>query len=151
MRASTKWTGLRVKREIARQLQVPVEGQELLVGQQRLAEDTVLETMINSGASSIILTLVRSQWERWPCQPEPHVSDGIAGLERLAHVSFESFYQALTEEKLRGTSRLFRFSRNIMTLRSRGNGSGGGGGGREASRRGHGAGRRPDAAAVGGA
>jgi hypothetical protein len=119
MRASTKWTGWRIKREIARQLQVPVEGQELLLGEERLLEDTVLETLLPTGATLANLTLVEIQWERWPVEAAPRVSDGIAGLERLVHVSFQSFYQALTEEQLRGTSRLFRFKAQIISLRRR--------------------------------
>jgi len=41
----------------------------------------------------------------------------LAGLERLVHVTFNSVYQALTTERLRGTSRLFRFNRSILYKR----------------------------------
>jgi len=114
VRASTRWTGLKVRKEIARQLQVPVEGQELLLGERHLKEDHVLETFFFPGTTSSNITLVRTNWDQWPCTPEPSASDGVVGLERLVHVTFQSFYEALVSEQLRGTSRLFRFHRSIL-------------------------------------
>mmetsp|Transcript_57695 Transcript_57695/g.134420 ORF Transcript_57695/g.134420 Transcript_57695/m.134420 type:complete len:321 (-) Transcript_57695:98-1060(-) len=113
VRVSTRWTGLRVRREIARQLQVPVEGQELLMDQRPLLEGEVLDRFVPAGATSANVTLVRTDWDRWPCAPEPSASDGV-GIERLIHVTFHRLYQALVSEQLRGTSRLFRFHRSIM-------------------------------------
>jgi len=114
VRASTRWTGLKVRKEIARQLQVPVEGQELLLGERHLKEEQVLETFFFPGTTSSNVTLVRTNWDQWPCTPEPSASDGVVGLERLVHVTFQSFYEALVSEQLRGTSRLFRFHRSIL-------------------------------------
>jgi len=120
IRVSTRWTGLRVRREIARELQVPIEGQELLLGNTIFSEDEVLENVIPAGATSVTVTLVRSQsWDdlRWPYATEPSITDGMVGLERLVHVTFERFYGAMVGEQLRGTSRLFRLHRNIMHTR----------------------------------
>lgn len=114
VRSSTRWTGLRVRREIARQLQVPVEGQELLIGQHPFSESEVLDAFLPMGATSAEVTLVRTNWDMWPCAPEPSASDGVAGLERLVHVTFQKLYKALVNEQLRGTSRLFRFHRSIL-------------------------------------
>lgn len=114
LRASTRWTGWRVRREIARQLQVPIDSQELMYGSHAVTRDTVLETMLPTGSSPVKIVLARTNWECWPCQPEPIVSDQVLGLERLVHISFQKLYQALVEEQLRGTSRLFRFHRSIL-------------------------------------
>jgi len=118
-RASTRWTGLRVRREIARLLQVPVEGQELLCGEEALGPETILESLIpqEGSTSRLDLVLAQTSWDRWPCPAAPAASDGLAGLERLVHVTFHSVHQALTTERLRGTSRLFRFNRSILYKR----------------------------------
>mmetsp|Transcript_23887 Transcript_23887/g.65074 ORF Transcript_23887/g.65074 Transcript_23887/m.65074 type:complete len:332 (-) Transcript_23887:152-1147(-) len=114
LRVSTRWTGLRVRRELARELQVPVEGQELLFGHRPFPEEEVLDAFVPIGTASASVTLVRTDWERWPCAPEPSITDGLVGLERLVHVTFERFYGSLIGEQLRGTSRLFRIHRPIM-------------------------------------
>lgn len=133
IRASTHWTGLQVRREIARELKVPVEGQELLVGQIPFCEEKVLcrafeHVQFNDSApTSMDITLVRTNWENWPCNPEPAASDGVTGLERLVHVTFQTLYKALRNgERLRGTSRLFRFKRSIMQPKKGGAGAMGG-------------------------
>lgn len=118
LRVSTRWTGRKVRREIARELQVPIDGQELVIGTERFLEGDVLEKLVATGDDSINVSVVLS-WDRWPCEPEAQISDGISGVERLVHVSFDAFYKALTAEQLRGTSRLFRFHRQILHLRSR--------------------------------
>jgi len=114
LRISTKWTGLRVRREIARQLQVPIDDQELMYGSHIVAKQTVLEQILPAGVSPVKIVLARTNWECWPCRPEPIASDKVVGLERLVHISFQRLYQALVEEQLRGTSRLFRFHRSIL-------------------------------------
>lgn len=114
VRVSTRWTGARLRHEIARKLQVPVEGQELLIGQRSLAEGEIIESFLPAGATSATVMLARTNWDRWPCLPEPGLADGVVGVERLIHVTFERFYHALIGEQLRGTSRLFRFHRPIL-------------------------------------
>lgn len=114
VRASTRWTGLKVRREVSRQLQVPVEGQELVIGTKALTLSGVLEDLIPDGASCVQVSMVRTNWEMWPCQLEPCISDDVGGLERLVHISFHNFYKAITQEQLRGTSRLFRFRKSIL-------------------------------------
>lgn len=115
-RASTKWVGKAIKREIARHLQVPVEGLEILVGHRPLDAGVVLEDVIPAGAKTVQMTLASANWDSRPTVVEPNLSDSLAGLERLVHITFDSFYQALTSEQLRGTSRLFRFRKQILQL-----------------------------------
>lgn len=115
LRVSTRWTGLQVRRQIARQLQVPVEGQELLIGERPLEEEELLAGALpQDGATSSRITLASTNWDKWPCIPAPSVSDGVLGLERLVHVTFQRFYKSLVSEQLRGTSRLYRFHRSIL-------------------------------------
>lgn len=120
-RVSTKWTGRNVRREIAKRLQVPMEGQELYLGGQPIREEDVLESLLPADtAGSVVATLERANWSLWPHSVEPAPSDSTPGIERLAHVAFQRFHQALTTEKLRGTSRLFRFHRQILHTKTRG-------------------------------
>jgi len=114
VRASARWTGLRVRREVARQLRVPVEGRELLLGRRPLLDEEVLDAFVPAGSTSAEVTLVRTNWDLWPCSPAPSASDGVVGLERLVHVTFQRFYRAIIGEQLRGTSKLFRFHRSIL-------------------------------------
>jgi hypothetical protein len=126
LRVSTRWTGLRVRREIARQLEVPVEGQQLQVHQRSLDEGEILDTVLcEDGATSAKATLVSSNWDKWPCTPAPSASDGVVGLERLVHVTFQRFYKSLVSEQLRGTSRLYRFHRSILHTKAQVGGGGG--------------------------
>lgn len=127
-RASTHWTGHKVRREIARELQVPVDDQELIIGKQRFASGDVLDQLLDLdqllelGAASVdvVASVSWGQRSRCPRTPTtPCITDGMRGLERLVHVSFDSFYKALTGEQLRGTSRLFRFHRQILHSRNK--------------------------------
>mmetsp|Transcript_46576 Transcript_46576/g.120557 ORF Transcript_46576/g.120557 Transcript_46576/m.120557 type:complete len:335 (-) Transcript_46576:85-1089(-) len=120
LRASTQWSGTRLRKEIGKRLQVPVEGQELQLDDRPIPEEGMLELVLPSGARSVNVTLERANWSQWPCQAEATASDGVPGIERLVHVTFQRFHQALTTEKLRGTSRLFRFHRQILHTKPRG-------------------------------
>lgn len=115
IRASTQWTGLQVRREIARELKVPVEGQELSIGQISFGEEKILGRLLQPTTGSFDVTLVCTHWEQWPCNPKPSASDGVFGNERLVHVTFQRLYRALMSgERMRGTSRLFRFKRSLL-------------------------------------
>lgn len=115
VRVSTRWTGLGIRREIAKQLKLPVEGQDIVIGQCSLREKEVLMDILPpDGATSASATLVHSQWGAWPTTLSPMASDDVVGLERLVHVTFQRLYNSLVNEHLRGTSRLFRFHRSIL-------------------------------------
>lgn len=115
LRVSTHWTGHRLQCEIARELQVPVEGQELYVGDVLVHRSQVLDAVVPIGAASMDVRLVHHDWDGAAGVPPPPAQDAPPpGLERLAHVTFQRLYAALVSEQLRGTSRLFRFHRSIL-------------------------------------
>mmetsp|Transcript_7118 Transcript_7118/g.15364 ORF Transcript_7118/g.15364 Transcript_7118/m.15364 type:complete len:341 (-) Transcript_7118:79-1101(-) len=136
VRASTRWTVLRVRRELARLLGDSLEGQSLLLGQRLLPEDECLDQFLPTGATSIEVTLVQSDLAVWPCSwtssTVREVSD-VPGVERLVHVTFESLYNSIVAERLRGTSRLFRLQRSVLHTRKRADSKGSTGGRRGAS------------------
>jgi len=115
-RASTRWTGLQVRRQIARQLKLPVQGQDLFLGERPFPEQKVMETLIPFGATSADLMLAHAQWDLL-CTPEPSIMDGVVGLECLVHVTFEKLYGSLIGEEFRGTSRLFRSHRPLLAAK----------------------------------
>lgn len=120
IRASTRWTGLRVRREIARFADVPVEVQQLFLGKLLLAEDECLEKVLPEGASSADVSLVRTDLAFWPSTPPAPSWEEVPGIERFVHVTFDRFYKALVAEQLRGTSRLFRLRRCLLHSRPKG-------------------------------
>jgi len=121
LRASAKWSGWRVRKEIGKVLQVPAEGQEIFLGGRPIQEGDILESLLPpGGAGSVDVMLERANWSLWPHCLEPTPSDAVPGIERLVHVTFQRFHQALTTEKLRGTSKLFRFQRQILHTKTRG-------------------------------
>jgi len=113
LRASRRWTGRRVQREIAKELKVPVDGQVLTLSGQVLDDSALLETLAGAaeGAVEVVASL---NWDAYPAEPTEPLASQAAGLERLAHVPFEAFYKALVSEQLRGMSRLFRFRRQLF-------------------------------------
>eukprot|EP00928_Gymnodinium_smaydae_P080006 TRINITY_DN63813_c0_g1_i1.p1 TRINITY_DN63813_c0_g1~~TRINITY_DN63813_c0_g1_i1.p1 ORF type:complete len:413 (-),score=69.38 TRINITY_DN63813_c0_g1_i1:120-1262(-) len=119
IRASTRWTGLQVRRELALSMELAPEAQQLFIGSTSLREDALLESVLPDGATSVDVQLVRSSWVIMPATPSAIPMERVSGVERLMHVTFERFYQALWSEKLRGTSRLFRFHRNVLHGRPR--------------------------------
>jgi hypothetical protein len=120
VRASKRWTGLRVRREIARFVDMPAEFQQLFVGGVALLEDTCLDTILQEDATSVDVSLIRvvPEWAGWPALPM--AAEEVTGIERFIHVPFESLYNALVSEQLRGTSRLFRLQRHLLHKRSKG-------------------------------
>jgi len=121
VRVSRRWTGQRVRREIAKELKVPVEGQKLTVGAQDFPETKVLEDILRPEQTSVDVDAALN-WDHWPVElAEPLASDGLASVERLVHVPFEAFYKALVAEQLRGMSRLFRFRRQLFHTSKSGN------------------------------
>lgn len=125
LRVSTRWTGHRLQCEIARELQVPVEGQELYVAERQLSRSEVLDAVLPAGVTSTDLRLVHKHWDGQVEPPAPPIAEVPlrVGLERLVHVSFQRLYAALVSEQLRGTSRLFRFHRSILHTKAKGSGS----------------------------
>lgn len=123
LRVSTRWSGLRLQQEMARRLQVPVQGQKILVDSKCLTEQDVLDRFVAAGGGKIdrgVLDVThRTNWEHWPFLWQPTISDGL-GLERLVYVTFEDFYKAFASQQLPGTSKLFRFSRSVLHKRSSG-------------------------------
>eukprot|EP00931_Biecheleriopsis_adriatica_P072699 TRINITY_DN47116_c0_g1_i1.p1 TRINITY_DN47116_c0_g1~~TRINITY_DN47116_c0_g1_i1.p1 ORF type:complete len:353 (-),score=77.46 TRINITY_DN47116_c0_g1_i1:46-1104(-) len=119
-RASKKWSVRRISREIARELQVPEQGLKMQIGGKLLDEHEQLESFVSAAAQAADVKLVHISWELWSSTSVPDVilSDSIPGLERLVHVSFDKFRDAFAGEKLRGTSRLFRFVRSVLHTRS---------------------------------
>jgi len=115
-RVSQKWTGSAIRCQIAKQMEVPAEGMELYIGNQPFAPGAVLEDVIPVGVRVVDVSVAVANWEASPCVVEPNLSDSVLGLERLVHITFDNFYQALTSEQLRGTSRLFRFRKQILQL-----------------------------------
>merc|ERR1712217_578789 len=118
IRVSTYWTGLQVRREIARELKVDIKGQELVIGTTQFGENEILCKCLqdlNIEQTKIDITMIRMSTGLGTIDPPPAASDSVIGLERLVHVTFSSLYDVLrTGEKMRGTSRLFRFKRSLM-------------------------------------
>lgn len=114
-RTSFKYTCDYVLLEAARRCKVPVKGLELLVGEQRLIGKELLENFVHG--PWLVVTLAGCDTENWPTEHPAPVVESVTGIERLAHMTFQNFYQAMTSEKLRGTSRLFRFQKNILATR----------------------------------
>lgn len=133
VRASTRWIGHRVRREIAQYLNIPVEGQHLLIGTRPLEEDqTLLAVLANLPEGyereAVDITLIQtdpdvlafmSSNEKGPDKllerdPRPPAPEDLRGIERLVHVTFKRFYEAMQEGHMRGTSALFRFRRGII-------------------------------------
>eukprot|EP00929_Paragymnodinium_shiwhaense_P039654 TRINITY_DN20813_c0_g1_i1.p1 TRINITY_DN20813_c0_g1~~TRINITY_DN20813_c0_g1_i1.p1 ORF type:complete len:372 (-),score=76.10 TRINITY_DN20813_c0_g1_i1:209-1324(-) len=114
IRVSKMWTGLRIRREVALFVDVPVEAQQLFIGVLPIAFDTVLDEVLPQGASCIDMAIVLGDPEMWPPIPPACPVETAPGLERFVHLSFEKFYKALFSERLRGTSRLFRMQKSLL-------------------------------------
>eukprot|EP00933_Yihiella_yeosuensis_P008589 TRINITY_DN11411_c0_g1_i1.p1 TRINITY_DN11411_c0_g1~~TRINITY_DN11411_c0_g1_i1.p1 ORF type:complete len:364 (-),score=78.22 TRINITY_DN11411_c0_g1_i1:114-1205(-) len=135
VRVSTRWSFERIQREIARTVEVgsasidtplgPVESQKLVIANKVMCKDDILTNFIVPGTQMIDVTLIQltSDANGEPFAPvkcTAMISDAVNGAERLAHVNFDNFYKAFVREKIRGTSRLFRFHRSVLHTRSAG-------------------------------
>eukprot|EP00930_Biecheleria_cincta_P025838 TRINITY_DN18324_c0_g1_i2.p1 TRINITY_DN18324_c0_g1~~TRINITY_DN18324_c0_g1_i2.p1 ORF type:complete len:362 (-),score=49.61 TRINITY_DN18324_c0_g1_i2:217-1272(-) len=108
LRASRHWSAQRVIKKIAHQLDVQPES---LTIQDSLEKFVPVDMGI--ARVSAFISCGRSS-----CPQAPSVSDGIPGIEKFVHVSFDRFYQVFAAQKLRGTSRLFRFARSVLHTRT---------------------------------
>lgn len=121
IRASKAWSWLSVKREIAQRMGVDVEEQKLVLGLRVLPDHECVSRSLESGASSLDVTAVFSGARA--AQTETAVIE--KALSETAEeeatdgedVTFARLYKAMQDEQLRGTSRLFRFTKRIQRLR----------------------------------
>lgn len=133
LRVSTRWTGHKVLHEIARELSSPIDSQRLVIGPgpRLIGQDECLADVLPPNATSASVMLVAENDAGLDVHPicrggavcvpaaSPSRSCGrqVPGVERLVHITFESFYLALQSERLRGTSVLFRFQRCVLRKR----------------------------------
>lgn len=117
LRASRKWSAQRVIKKIAHQLDVQPDSLNLQFQGCVFSGKVLLGTFVPT-AMGIATVLASISTGLSSCQHMPSVSDGIPGLEKFVHVSFDHFYEVFAAQKLRGTSRLFRFARSVLHTRT---------------------------------
>jgi len=114
IRVSRRWTGLRVRREIARRVEIAAEAQQLFLEDCEFSQEECLTQHVEEGVSSVAISLVKCCLDIWPSLPAAASDEEVPGIERYVHITFEKFYKALVQEQLRGTSRLFRLHRSVL-------------------------------------
>lgn len=117
-RASRQWSGRRLRQEVARRLGITSAGMELAIGSQLLQHSDCLG-FVGGEDGPVTVTVTAARWQEPATLDEVLWSADVPGLEKLVHVPFLPLYQAVASEKLRGTSRLFRFHRAAYQPRSR--------------------------------
>lgn len=117
LRASRKWSAQRVIKNIAHQLDVQPDSLRIQIQGCAFSGKDSLEKFvpIDMGIATVLASISCGLSS---CQHMPSISDGIPGIEKFVHVSFDRFYEAFAAQKLRGTSRLFRFARSVLHTRS---------------------------------
>mmetsp|Transcript_36610 Transcript_36610/g.66377 ORF Transcript_36610/g.66377 Transcript_36610/m.66377 type:complete len:345 (+) Transcript_36610:71-1105(+) len=115
-RVSRRWCGSRIMREIARHLQVPQTGLKLQIQGKRFRENDILQDFVPRGDDAKVDVLY-IDWDS-SSTVEPIFSDSLLGLERLVHINFNRFMKVVEGMELSGTSRLFRFDRDLLRNRS---------------------------------
>lgn len=119
LRVSREWTVRRICKEVAYCLDTSIQGLGLALSGKPLQQADVLGSFVGAGDGPVALTVTEARRQEPFVLHEKLWSSELLGLEKFVHVSFQSVRQAISTEKLRGTSRLFRFQRVSYHPRSR--------------------------------